>query len=98
MSFFEDLFEGRKRGHHGGHDHDNDWDRHDYGRDPLTRPANSSGPQVACGGCRTPVVVLPGFRFCPYCGGPLATSSTCPGCGIVRAAGAAFCPGCGTRY
>lgn len=101
MSFLEDLFEGRHGGHgrHGSHDHDDDhWGRHDYGRDPRQAPADVGRSQIACGRCQAPVVVLPGFRFCPYCGGPLTTASTCSGCGAVRAPGAAFCPGCGTRF
>ncbi len=107
MSFFEDLFEGRRgghRGHHGdhgdhGHGHHDD---HDYAGRYLTNapvvPAGTRGPQVACGRCQASVVVLPGVRFCPYCGGQLSTAPVCAGCGAVRAPGAAFCASCGAKY
>ncbi len=104
MSFFEDLFEGRRGGHHGhhgnhGHDHHGG---HDHpGPYPSNAPvvaAGSRGPQVACGRCQAPVVVLPGFRYCPYCGGQLATAPVCAGCGAVRAPGAAFCASCGAKF
>jgi hypothetical protein len=108
MSFFEDLFEGRRGGHHGGYGHRDqhgdrdehgDYDHHDSYRAPdsLRVPVETRGPQITCGRCQAPVAVLPGFRFCPYCGGPLSAPASCPACGVTRVAGAAFCAGCGTK-
>lgn len=100
MSVFEDLFEGRKhrRGYedygHDGHD------RHGHDHEREYPPAQAPGPPApatSCGGCQARVVLMPGFRFCPYCGGRLAGQTTCPGCGASRVEGAAFCPACGTR-
>ncbi len=106
MGFFEDLFEGRRGGHHGGysgdgrhHDHHDEHDHHGAYRGPDPHPPSETrGPQTACGRCQAPVVVLPGFRFCPYCGAALTPASACSSCGAVRVPGAAFCSGCGARY
>ncbi len=103
MSFFEDLFEGRRGGHHDRHrpydHHDDDDHRHQgYRTGPPPMPTEARAPQVACGRCQAPVVVLPGFRFCPYCGGQLASAAVCAGCGAVRAPGAAFCASCGGKF
>ncbi len=102
MSFFEDLFEGRRSGHHGHHGDHGHHDDHDH-RGPYPTnapviPTANHGPHVACGRCQAPVVVLPGFRFCPYCGGPLATAPVCSGCGAARTPGAAFCASCGAKF
>jgi hypothetical protein len=100
MSFLEDLFEGRRHGHRGGHgDHDDHHDDHYRGPEYQPRCGPSPGaPLTACGQCRTPVSMLPGYRFCPYCGGSLATTPVCPGCGAARTPGAAFCAGCGAKF
>ena len=100
MSFLEDLFEGRRHGQRGGYDHHDDHGSGDYYRPRGPQPnyePDPRAPQTACGQCRAPVAVLPGFRFCPYCGGPLTATPTCPGCGAARVAGAAFCAGCGAK-
>jgi hypothetical protein len=102
MSFLEDLFEGRRGGHHGqhgDHGHGHHDDRDYRGPYPANAPVLPEGraPQVACGRCQAPVVVLPGFRFCPYCGGPLSAASACSNCGAVRTPGAAFCASCGVK-
>jgi hypothetical protein len=100
MSFLEDLFEGRNRGHRGGHD-GHDGDHHDgHYREPDHRPRygpSPGAPATVCGQCRAPVAMLPGYRFCPYCGGSLAATSACTGCGAARVTGAAFCGTCGAK-
>ncbi len=96
MSFLEDLFEGRRHGQHGGHGYHDDHDDRYRGMEPQPRYAPPSPPPITCGQCRATVAMLPGFRFCPYCGGAL-TPSACPGCGIARVPGATFCAGCGTK-
>ena len=99
MSFLEDLFEGRKHGYRGGHGHHDDHDDRYRAPEPLPRYGPPpSAPQTACGQCRTLVAMMPGFRFCPYCGGSLATTPVCAACGAARTPGAAFCQGCGTRF
>jgi RNA polymerase subunit RPABC4/transcription elongation factor Spt4 len=99
MSFLEDLFEGRRQGYRGGHGHHGD-DHDDHNRVPEYQPRYGPIPaaaQAACPQCRTLVSMLPGYRFCPYCGGSLATTPVCAGCGTARTPGAAFCPGCGAK-
>jgi hypothetical protein len=102
MSFFEDLFEGRRHGGYRGHGHNDDHDHHDheYDRVPVPRasaPVDTRGPQSSCTRCETAVPLLPGYRFCPYCGGGLKPSLACATCGAVRTPGATFCSGCGAK-
>ncbi len=100
MSFLEDLFDGRRHGRRDGHGHGDDHD--DYYRAPESLPRYGPGPvpavpPIMCGQCRAPVAIMPGYRFCPYCGGSLAVVPVCPGCGTARTPGAAFCAGCGAK-
>jgi hypothetical protein len=100
MSLFEDFFEGRRRNHgYDGYGHDgHERHGHEYGREyPPAQGPGIPATTATCGGCKAPVALMPGFRFCPYCGGRLAGQAACPGCGAARAEGAAFCPGCGTK-
>jgi predicted amidophosphoribosyltransferase len=104
MGFLDDLFEGghrRGQGHGRGHDdddhehgHDDRWGPNNQGPGPFNRV---TGATTLCGGCKAPVAMLPGFRFCPYCGGGLNVSPTCGNCGAQAVPGAAFCPSCGTK-
>jgi len=50
--------------------------------------------QLRCPQCNAQVQ---GGKFCPECGGPLATKAQCKKCGIEMKAGAKFCPECGEK-
>jgi hypothetical protein len=107
MSFFEDMFEGFRRGghgrhgDHGHHDHDDDYDH--YGRPygpmggPLGAPPAPRVASIPCPRCNAVVPLMPGARFCASCGGSLAAEPTCKSCGSRLTAGAAFCQGCGSK-
>jgi RNA polymerase subunit RPABC4/transcription elongation factor Spt4 len=103
MSLLEDLFDGRRHGayrSHGHHDDGHDDRDHNYdgvpGRHAAT-PADARVPQSSCSGCETIVPLLPGYRFCPYCGSGLKPLRACATCGAVRTPGATFCPSCGAK-
>lgn len=50
--------------------------------------------QLRCPQCNAQVQ---GGKFCPECGGPLASKAQCKGCGVEMKAGAKFCPECGQK-
>jgi hypothetical protein len=109
MGIFEDLFEG---GHHrrqhdrdGHHDPDSrrhrDDDHHHYGTERVDPayppPGHGSGPALArCRSCNAGFAQVPGLRFCPFCGTPVAPTA-CGSCGAAAAPGASFCHGCGQK-
>jgi hypothetical protein len=105
MSFLEDLFEGRRHGQldgHGRYRDDHHDDHHDDRRYPIPEPHRHDGtipsaPPTVCEQCQAPVPLQPGFRFCPYCGGSLAATAACAGCGAARVTGSAFCGQCGAK-
>jgi uncharacterized OB-fold protein len=104
MDFLEDLFDlgGRRRHGQGGYGHDD----HQHGHDD--RNYRSENPEdghryrepqdiavIPCGKCGSKRA--PGFKFCPECGTPAATSRKCESCGIDVLPQAKFCPSCGTK-
>ena len=102
MGMLEDMFEGsRKRGFGRGRDHHDDDDHgFDHGRPQAEWQGGMSQaqfPSTSCAGCRATVAMMPGFRFCPYCGGALSVEPSCRACGAKAVAGAAFCHGCGAK-
>jgi hypothetical protein len=106
MGFLDDLFEGGHRRQGRGRWSDDDDDHgHDHGHDDRQWPAGApqtdtgrvQGPAALCPKCSVPVGMMPGFRFCPYCGAGLNIEPTCRGCGAKMVNGAAFCHACGAR-